>query len=104
MLHRLTYLPTYLPSYGSTALVDLGRFFNFLMLYTVGRTPWTGDQPSARALPTHRTQTQNKCTHRHPCLEWDFTHDPGVRASEDSSCLRPRGHCDRHIVLATMVK
>jgi hypothetical protein len=24
------------------------------------------------------------------------THDPSVRASEDSSCLRPRGYCDRH--------
>jgi hypothetical protein len=24
------------------------------------------------------------------------THDPSVRAGEDSSCLRPRGHCDRH--------
>jgi hypothetical protein len=23
------------------------------------------------------------------------THDPSVRASEDSSYLRPRGHCDR---------
>jgi hypothetical protein len=23
------------------------------------------------------------------------THDPSVRASEDSLCLRPRGHCDR---------
>jgi hypothetical protein len=23
------------------------------------------------------------------------THDPSVRASEDSSCFRPRGHCDR---------
>jgi hypothetical protein len=23
------------------------------------------------------------------------THDPSVRASEDRSCLRPRGHCDR---------
>jgi hypothetical protein len=36
----------------------------FLSAYTVGRTPWTGDQPVARPLPTHRTtQTQNKCTH-----------------------------------------
>jgi hypothetical protein len=26
-----------------------------------GRTPWTGDQPVAWPLPTHR----------HPCLEWD---------------------------------
>jgi hypothetical protein len=44
---------------GSTASVDLGRFFSFLV-YTVSRTPCTGDQPIAR--PTHRTtQTQNKC-------------------------------------------
>jgi hypothetical protein len=26
------------------------------------------------------------------------THDPSVRADEDSSYLRPRGHCDRHSV------
>jgi hypothetical protein len=24
------------------------------------------------------------------------THDPSVRAGEDGSCLRPRGHRDRH--------
>jgi hypothetical protein len=37
--------------------------FQVLDLYTVGRTPWTGDQPVARKLPTHRTtQTQNKRT------------------------------------------
>jgi hypothetical protein len=41
----------------------LGRFFSFSFLYTVGRTPWTGDQPVASPLPTHRTtQTQNKRT------------------------------------------
>jgi hypothetical protein len=33
--------------------------FQFLNLYTVGRTPWTGDQPVSRPLPTHRaTQSQ----------------------------------------------
>jgi hypothetical protein len=38
-------------------------FFRFLSLYTDGRTPWTGDRPVARPLPTHRTtQTQNKRT------------------------------------------
>jgi hypothetical protein len=26
-------------------LLDLGHIFSFLILYTVGRTPWTGDQP-----------------------------------------------------------
>jgi hypothetical protein len=36
-------------------LPDLGRFFSFIILYTVGRNPWTGDQPIARSLPTHRT-------------------------------------------------
>jgi hypothetical protein len=49
--------------YGSTSLVEFGSFSNFLILYTVGRTPWKGDQPVARPLPTHRTtQTQNKRT------------------------------------------
>jgi hypothetical protein len=35
-------------------LLGLDRFFSFLVLYTVDRTPWTGDQPVARPLPTHR--------------------------------------------------
>jgi hypothetical protein len=57
------YLPIYLSIYSSTALVDLGHFFSFLILHTVGRTPWTVDQAVARPLPIHRTtQTQNKCT------------------------------------------
>jgi hypothetical protein len=38
--------------------------FQFLKPYTVVRTPWTGDQPVARPLSTHRTtQIQNKRTH-----------------------------------------
>jgi hypothetical protein len=50
--------------YGSTVLfLDLGQFFSFLILRTVGRTPWTGDQPVARPLPTRRTtETQNRRT------------------------------------------
>jgi hypothetical protein len=37
--------------------------FSFLILYTVGSTPWTGDQPVARPASTHRTtETQNKRT------------------------------------------
>jgi hypothetical protein len=43
--------------------LDLLQFFNFLILYSVGRTPWTRDQPVARPLHKHRTaQTQNKPT------------------------------------------
>jgi hypothetical protein len=45
------------------SLLGLGRFFSFLIFYTVDRTPWTGDQPVVRQLATHRTtQTQNKRT------------------------------------------
>jgi hypothetical protein len=41
--------------------------FQFLNLYAVRRAPWTGDQPVAKPLPTHKTkQKHNKC--RHPCL------------------------------------
>jgi hypothetical protein len=52
----------------------------FLNPKTVGRTPCTVDQPVAMSLPTE--------TRRHPCLEWILTHNPSVRASEDSSFLR----------------
>jgi hypothetical protein len=60
--------PVYLSIYRP--LLHLGRFFSFLILYTVGRTPWTGDQPVARLLPTHRT-THTINAHRHACLEWN---------------------------------
>jgi hypothetical protein len=41
----------------------LAAFLSFVLLHTIGRTPWTGDQPVARHLPTHMTaQTQNKST------------------------------------------
>jgi hypothetical protein len=72
--------------------------FQFLNLYTVGRTPWPGDQPVARPLPTHRTtQTQNKRTDIH-VSSGIRTHDPSVRPSEDSSRFRLRSHCDRPLL------
>jgi hypothetical protein len=63
--------------------------FNFLILYTVGRTPWTGDQPISRPVPVHRI---NADIH---ALSGIRIHDPSVRASEDGSYLTPRGHRDR---------
>jgi hypothetical protein len=80
--HLPTYPPIHPSIYPSVCLsvclcmavqpfVGLGLFFSFLILYTVGSTPWTDDQPVAWQLPTHRTtQTQNKRIYRHPCLEW----------------------------------
>jgi hypothetical protein len=48
----LVYLWLYSP------LLDLGRFLSFLILYTVNRPPWTGDQPVTRPLPTQNKRTQ----------------------------------------------
>jgi hypothetical protein len=53
------YLWLYSPS------LALGRFFSFLIFYTVGRILWMGDQSVARPLPTYRINA-----HRHPCLKW----------------------------------
>jgi hypothetical protein len=56
--HHLVHLSIYLWLYSP--LLDLGRFFSFIILYTVGRTPWTWDQPVARPLSTHTiTEAQN---------------------------------------------
>jgi hypothetical protein len=53
-IHQWLYIP----------LLGCGRYFNFVILYTICRNPWTRDQPISRRLPTHRrAQTQNKCTH-----------------------------------------
>jgi hypothetical protein len=55
---------------GSTALLlNFGSYFSFLSFYTVGRTPWTGDQPVARPLPAHTGQHKHRINaHRHQCL------------------------------------
>jgi hypothetical protein len=40
--------------------MNFGLSISFLILYTVGRTPWTGEQPVARPLPTHKTTRTQK--------------------------------------------
>jgi hypothetical protein len=69
-----------------------------MIIFTDGRTPWTGDQLVARPLSKHRTtQTQNKRKHTPNihALTGIRTHDPGFRASEDSTRLKPLGYRDR---------
>jgi hypothetical protein len=83
---RSIYLWLYSP------LLGVGHFFSFLILYTDGRTPWTGDQPVAWPLPTPRTtQTQTKRTQTFmprmgfepttPVFEWTKT----FRASDSTT-------------------
>jgi hypothetical protein len=70
--------------------------FSFLILYTSGRTPWMGDQPVARPLPTQNNKNR---INAHPDIHNSSgirTHDPSVPAGEDCSCLdRATEHCDR---------
>jgi hypothetical protein len=67
------------------------------ILQTVGRTPWTDDQPChMAALPTQdNINTEEKRTDIH-ASSGIRTHDPSVWSDEDILCLRPHGHCDRH--------
>jgi hypothetical protein len=51
----LLYYYYYYYYYCSTALCWALAFFSFLILYTVGKTPSTGDQSVVRPLPTYRT-------------------------------------------------
>jgi hypothetical protein len=66
--------------------------FQFLNSVHRRRTPWTGDQPVSRPL-----QYKHRINADIHCLSWIRSHDPSVRVIEDSSCFRPRGHCDQGI-------
>jgi hypothetical protein len=63
------------------------RLFSFRILYTLGRTPRTGDQPVPRPLPAHRTTQHRIKTCRHPSSEWD--------SNPRSQCSS--GHFDRQV-------
>jgi hypothetical protein len=74
---------------------------NFLILYTVGKTPWTGGSARHKAATCTHDSTDTEKTHTDIHASGGIrTHDPSVWAGEDSSCLRPSGHCDRHIVVS----
>jgi hypothetical protein len=61
----------YLSIYRSTALLlGLGRFFSFLNLDTVDRSPWTGISPS-QGHYLHTEQHKQKKPHSQQCIEWD---------------------------------
>jgi hypothetical protein len=86
----------YLLFWPYSPLLGLGLFFSFLIQYTVASTPWTGDQPIARPLLTQQEKRRiNACNIDTNILSGIRTHGPSLRASEDSSGLRPYGHCDR---------
>jgi hypothetical protein len=50
--------------------VPIQNFWTYESVWTIGRTPWTGDQPNARPLPA-QDNTIQKNADTHPCLERD---------------------------------
>jgi hypothetical protein len=71
--------------------------FSFLILRQSVGLLGRGISPSQGCYLHRTTQTQNK--RRHPCMSGIRTHDHSVRASEDGSFLRPRGHSLTHIMI-----
>jgi hypothetical protein len=90
-IHLFIHLWLYSPLLGH------GLFFRFVIFstQTVGLLGRALSPSQGRYLHTgqhkHRINAQ---TDIH-ALSGIRTHDPSFRASEDSSCLRMRGHCDR---------
>jgi hypothetical protein len=81
--------------YGSTALVDVGHFFSFL-IYTqsVGHLEREISQSQGRYL---HTEQKHRKTHKDIHASSGIrNNDPSLPAGEDGSCLRPLGHCDRY--------
>jgi hypothetical protein len=103
-LLRATYslmssLPTTLSICGSTALCTLAASSVSQPFYTVGRTDSMDRGSAHRNAATYTEQHKHTKTHTDiHALSRIRTHDPSVQANEDSSCLRPCGHCDLHLM------
>jgi hypothetical protein len=97
-IHPPTYLPTYLPT-TVQPFVGSSPLFSFLILYTAGRTSWTGDKPVARPLPTHRINA-----HRHLCLEWDSKPQPQCRAGEAAPVVSAHNNTEHNFRFVLFLK
>jgi hypothetical protein len=75
----------------------LCRFFQFLNAIQSRENFLDGGSASCKAATYIQNNTNKEQTHTDiHALSGIPTHNPTVRASEDVSCLRPRGHYDRH--------
>jgi hypothetical protein len=75
-----------------------GPSLQFLNPKTVVRIPWKGGWSARRKAATYIGQHKPRINANIHALSGIQTHDHSVRASEGSSCLRPRGHCDWHVL------
>jgi hypothetical protein len=90
--HINVYLSMALQSFCST--LDA---FSVSWSYTLSVGILGREISQSQGLYLYTEQHKHRITHTDiHALNGIRTHDPSVRASEDTSCLRPRGHCDRH--------
>jgi hypothetical protein len=77
-------------------LLGPGLFFSFIIFFTqsVGLLGRKISPSQGRYIHTGQHK-QGINADRHDASSGIRTHDPSVRAGEDSSCLRLRSHCDR---------
>jgi hypothetical protein len=95
------YGPSIIHQWLYSPLLDPGLFSSFVIIFTqtVGRLGRVIRPSQGSYLHTgQHKHRKNAHTDIHS-LSGIRTHDPTVRASEDSSCLRRRSHCDRHLLL-----
>jgi hypothetical protein len=83
--YQASYFPHSSPAIALSVLSKQSHIRNFPSLTAVSHK-----FPSLEAVSYQNKRTQ----YRHPCLEWN-TSPRSQRSSEDSSFLRPRGHCVR---------
>jgi hypothetical protein len=86
-------------------LLGPGFLFSFVIFFTetVGLFGREISPPQGHYLHTGQHEHKiNAHTNIH-ALSGTRTHDPNIRAGEDISCLRPRGHCGRHIKTSLQV-
>jgi hypothetical protein len=78
-------------------LLGPGLFFSFVISFTqtTGLLGGVISPPQGRYLNTGQHKHRINADTDINASSGIGTHDPSVRASEDSSCRRPRGHCDR---------
>jgi hypothetical protein len=70
--------------------------WNSVISQTVGRTPWTGDQPYPKDA-TYKGHHKHRKTQTYIHTSSGIRiHDPSIWAGENISFLIPFGHCDWH--------
>jgi hypothetical protein len=69
--------------------------FHFSFLFLESRYDSLDGGSARLKAATYTRQHKHRINANVHALSGRRTHDPSVRAGKDSSCLKPRGHCDR---------